>query len=83
VVGSLSFLSVVQPENTTNVEEGVAFGYRMASNAFRSGAINHVILCSDGVANVGSTTANAILRQAKEYVGRKITLSTVGVGMGN
>jgi len=55
----------------------------MASNAFRSGAINHVILCSDGVANVGSTTANAILRQAKEYAGRKITLSTVGVGMGN
>jgi len=79
----LSAIRTLQPENTTNVQEGMAFGYRMASNAFRPSAINHVILCSDGVANVGSTIANTILQQAKEYAGKKITLSTVGVGMGN
>jgi len=55
----------------------------MASGAFRSNAINRVILCSDGVANVGQTGPDAILREIKEYAGRDITLSTVGVGMGN
>jgi Ca-activated chloride channel family protein len=78
----LSAIRLLRPENTTNVEHGLSLGYSMASRAYRKGAINHVILCSDGVANVASTNANAILAQAKEYATRDITLSTVGVGMG-
>jgi Ca-activated chloride channel family protein len=79
----MSAINSLRPENTTNVEAGLTLAYQMASRAFRPGAINHVILCSDGVANVGNTNADVILRQAKEYAGRDITLSTVGVGMGN
>jgi len=57
----LSAIKRLQPENTTNVQDGLALGYQMASRAFRRGDINHVILCSDGVANVGNINANAIL----------------------
>jgi len=79
----MSVVNSLRPENSTNVEGGLTLAYQMASRAYRKGAINHVILCSDGVANVGDTNANAILAQAKEYAGRDITLSTIGVGMGN
>src|SRR5690606_26999845 len=45
--------------------------------------INRVVLCSDGVANTGATTAEAILRQVAEEAGRGITITTIGVGMGD
>jgi len=79
----MSVVNSLRPENTTNVQDGLTLAYKMASRAYRKGLINHVILCSDGVANVAGTDANTILAQAKEYAGRNITLSTVGVGMGN
>ena len=79
----LSAIKLLQPESSTNVEQGLSRAYSMASRAYRKGAINHIILCSDGVANVAGTNANTILAQAKEYATRDITLSTVGVGMGN
>jgi len=79
----MSAINSLRPENTTNAEAGLRLGYRMASGAFRASAINRVILCSDGVANVGQTGPDVILNEIKEYAGRDITLSTVGVGMGN
>jgi Ca-activated chloride channel family protein len=79
----MSVINSLRPENSTNVQDGLSLAYKMASRAYRKGLINHVILCSDGVANVGGTNANAILAQAKEYATRDITLSTVGVGMGS
>src|SRR4030095_15107399 len=51
--------------------------------AFRPGAINRVILCSDGVANVGATGPDAILETIRRYAGQDITLTPVGFGMGN
>ena len=42
-----------------------------------------MILCSDGVANVGKTGPDAILKEIRTYVDKGITLSTVGFGMGN
>jgi Ca-activated chloride channel family protein len=50
---------------------------------FDAGATNRLILCSDGVANTGVTTAEGILRLAADYVAQGITLTSVGVGMGN
>ena len=79
----MSVINSLRPENTTSVQDGLTLAYKMASRAYRKGLINHVILCSDGVANVAGTDANTILAQAKEYATRDITLSTVGVGMGN
>ncbi len=42
-----------------------------------------MILYSDGVANVGATGPEQILRRIKPAVERRITLTSNGVGMGN
>ncbi|MEE9312583.1 MAG: YfbK domain-containing protein, partial [Planctomycetota bacterium] len=42
-----------------------------------------VILCSDGVANVGPTDHKTILENVAKHRRKGITLSTVGFGMGN
>ncbi len=79
----LAAIDAVRAEGSTNAEEGLVLGYQMASKYFQPGAINRVILCSDGVANVGHTGADSILEQIQEYADEGITLSTVGFGMGN
>jgi Ca-activated chloride channel family protein len=79
----LDAIDSLRPGGSTYAEEGLREGYRMANRAFRQGAINRVILCSDGVANVGQTGADNILKVIGEYAGRDIALSTVGFGMGN
>jgi Ca-activated chloride channel family protein len=73
----------LQPEGATNAEEGLLIGYRMASQAFNPEAINRVILCSDGVANVGHTGPDSIMEQIREHAREGIYLTTVGFGMGN
>jgi Ca-activated chloride channel family protein len=73
----------LRPEGSTNAEAGLRLGFQMAWNAFRENAINRVILCSDGVANVGETGPNAILSEIRGYVETGITLTSVGFGMGN
>lgn len=79
----LAAIDRLEPDGSTNAEEGLNIGYKMAKEAFREGAINRVILCSDGVANVGNTGPKSILRTIEKQVSAGITLSTVGFGMGN
>lgn len=79
----LNAIYSLQPEDTTNAEEGLRLGYKMAMQAYRSNATNRVILCSDGVANVGETGPEAILQEVKGYVNEGVTLTAVGFGMGN
>jgi len=79
----LSAINALRPEGSTNAEAGLKLGYEMAMRAFQAGANNRVILCSDGVANVGNTGPNAILSQVRGYVSEGIYLTTVGFGMGN
>jgi len=73
----------LQPEGATNAEEGLVVGYSLAARAFDPEAINRVILCSDGVANVGNTGPDSILEQIRDHAERDIYLTTVGFGMGN
>ncbi len=79
----LRAIDSLRPAGSTNAEEGLVIGYKMASRAYRRGAINRVILCSDGVANVGNTGPRSILKQIQRHAGEGITLTTVGFGMGN
>jgi len=67
-------------DGSTNLEEGLVTGYRVAREGFRSGATNRVILLSDGLANVGNTDADPILAQIREEAAKKISLLGVGVG---
>lgn len=73
----------LEPGGSTNAEAGLTLGYDLAFRAFRTGATNRVILLSDGVANVGATGPQEILRRIEDYRTRGLTLTTVGVGMGN
>jgi Ca-activated chloride channel family protein len=71
------------PEGSTNAEAGLLLGYRLANEGYTPGAINRVVLCSDGVANVGRTGPDEILEVIGQRAREGITLTTVGVGMGN
>jgi Ca-activated chloride channel family protein len=73
----------LQTEGATNAEAGLRLGYKMAMHAYLPDGINRVILCSDGVANVGQTEADAILSEVRGYVEEGVTLATFGFGMDN
>jgi len=79
----LAAIDRLRPGGSTNAEEGLALGYETARRHFRDGAINRVILCSDGVANVGATGPDTILRRIAEEAAAGIELTAVGFGMGN
>lgn len=79
----LEKLDYLLPEGSTNAEEGLQLGYAMAAESFLNGGINRVILCSDGVANVGETKAASLLESIEKYASDGILLSTFGFGMGN
>jgi Ca-activated chloride channel family protein len=73
----------LQPEGVTNAEAGLRLGYRTALEAYNPEGINRVILCSDGVANMGNTEHDVILEEVRGYVQEGVTLTTVGFGMDN
>lgn len=79
----LRAIDSLQPEGSTNAEAGLRLGYRVAMQHFKPDGINRVVLCSDGVANVGNTDAGTILDEVGGYVEEGITLTSIGVGMGN
>jgi Ca-activated chloride channel family protein len=79
----ISAIESLHPEGSTNAEEGIVQGYQMAEKVFDADRINRVILCSDGVANVGNTGADTIFKRIEQMAKKGIFLSTVGFGMGN
>ena len=79
----LSAIDRLRPGGSTFVEDGVRLAYEMAATRVRFGRITRVLLLSDGVGNVGRTGADAILNQVKFHLNEGVTLTTVGVGMGN
>ncbi len=76
-------INSLRTEGATNAEAGLRMGFDMAMRSFRPGASNRVILCSDGVANVGNIDANSILEYVHGYIKEGVYLSTFGFGMGN
>lgn len=80
LLGSLDRLYAYGP---TNVQAGLKLGFRMADGVFEPSKNNCLLLFSDGVANVGTVDAERLLEETKRYSKKGITLSTVGVGMGN
>lgn len=80
IMGAINRL---RPEGSTNVADGMRIGYAMAQEYMREGEITRVIVCSDGVGNVGPTGPDEILGLVADGVEDGITLSTIGFGMGN
>jgi len=75
-------IHAVQPSGTTNLLAGLQLGYTTARRAYSARQINQVVLCSDGVANVGQTEAEAVLKAVAEDRKQGITITCVGVGYG-
>jgi len=73
----------LHPGGSTYAEAGIKLGYEMANRQFVNGHGNLVILCSDGVANVGHTSPDAIMNQIERFARRGISLNSYGYGMGN
>jgi Ca-activated chloride channel family protein len=68
---------------STNAQAGLELGYDVASLGHRTGALDRVVLASDGVANVGLTDADSILQRIDREVNAGVELVSIGVGMGN
>lgn len=81
----LDAINALQPGGSTNLEAGLQLGYELSrkSRLGDGDGINRIVLASDGVANVGLTDADAILRQIADDAASGIELVTIGVGMGN
>lgn len=68
---------------STAMGAGIDAAYALAEQAYDPGAVNHVIVCSDGDANVGHTGPDALLAKIKGHADKGITLTTTGFGTGN
>ena len=73
----------LQPEGSTNVEDGLRLGYDVARASLDESRINRVMLLSDGVANVGETGPEAILEVIGDASRDGIDLVTIGFGLGD
>ncbi len=79
----LAAINRLNPEGSTNLQEGLDLGYDMAMESFVRGASNRVVLCTDGVANTGVTEADALLARIRNETKRGIDMMALGFGMGN
>jgi len=79
----LKAIDQLSPGGSTNLEAGLNLAYQLAMENFRPEAENRVILCSDGVANVGNINPDTLLEEIHGYVDEGISLSSYGFGMGN
>ena len=79
----LSSIYSLHTDGATNAEAGIRLGYKLAHRAYNPEGINRVILCSDGVANIGDTDAQVILGEIRERAKEGVMMTTIGFGMNN
>jgi Ca-activated chloride channel homolog len=68
------------PGGQTNLSGGLEEGFRQARSARRNGYLNRVLLLSDGLANVGVTSREALRNRAATMAEYGVSVSTFGVG---
>jgi Ca-activated chloride channel homolog len=79
----LRAIDSLRSEGSTNLEEGLDLGYRMAVDEADPAANNRVVLCTDGVANNGVTDATTLLKRIHARAQKRVFLTALGFGMGN
>jgi Ca-activated chloride channel family protein len=67
----------------TAMSDGLKLAYEQAMKGFKTNSINRVIVLSDGDANLGPSSHEEMLKIIEGYVAEGVTLTTVGVGVGN
>jgi Ca-activated chloride channel family protein len=76
-----TLITNLTPRGSTNIYDGLATGFELASGAFSSDRQNRVIFLSDGMATAGNTSTPAIIAMTDGYVEQGIGLTTIGVGL--
>lgn len=75
-------ISGIRDAGGTNLSGGMMEGYTQVKSTFKKGYVNRVLLMSDGLANEGITSQDALQKIAKEYcTERGISISTFGIGL--
>ncbi|MEW6732191.1 MAG: VWA domain-containing protein [Acidobacteriota bacterium] len=79
----LNAIEQLEAGGGTAMASGIQLAYQQAHANLETDAINRIIICSDGDANIGNTSPNEILKDIEGYAKQGITVSTIGFGMGN
>lgn len=72
--------SQLNPRGGTDLEAGLRLAYETAVRTFRSGAVNRIILFTDGAANLGNTVAEDLTELVEENRQAGIALDSFGIG---
>ena len=80
ILGALDGLTA---GGSTAMGAGIELAYAQAEAAYRPGAVNRVIVASDGDANVGVTSHTQLSKFIAGKAQKGITLTTLGFGNGN
>ncbi len=79
----LAALGELEAGGSTNGGEGIRLAYRVARQHFDPGAINRVILATDGDFNVGTTSRSDLVHLIERERDSGVFLTVLGVGTGN
>jgi len=79
----VSALEDLRSAGSTAMSSGLQLAYQQAAQNLGPKSESRVIVLSDGDANVGGTSHQEILRSIAKHVKEGVTLSTIGLGMGN
>jgi Ca-activated chloride channel family protein len=79
----LEALSRLEAGGSTNGGQGIELAYHVAEQHFRKGAINRVILATDGDFNVGVTSEGALVDLIAQKRKTGVYLTVLGFGRGN
>lgn len=70
----------IRARNSTALHEAWVRGGLEVSKNLVEGAVNRVLLITDGLANVGETNTDRIVSQAAELANRGVSTTTIGIG---
>ena len=76
-------ISELEAHGATNGSAGITKAYEIASKYYREGGVNRILLATDGDLNVGTTGEGDLARLVNEKKKAGISLTCLGVGMGN
>ena len=79
----LTAIRRLEAGGSTAMGAGIELAYAAAQAAYQPGHVNRVILASDGDANVGPTSHEALSQLISGHAKRGISLTTLGFGTGN
>jgi len=76
-------VEAIKTGGSTDLARGVMVGYQIAANHFKKSAMNQVIICSDGVANVGHLEADKIIKRVEAFKKQGVSFTSIGFGLGD